>query len=140
MKIPTHNVHKLLTDLTKKPNTEKNSRKQYDSNTIFLKTKKIKIILQYILNNLEEKVYLPYKFYIGYKILLLLNEVFPNNHPLTRSVIFDYFIESLLLYEIRTHLSFGTGSAADVDVFIQRARAAAAANCTLFTLIPPTKD
>ena len=89
---------------------------------------------------MEEKVYLPYKFYIGYKILLLLNEVFPNNHPLTRSVIFDYFIESLLLYEIRTHLSFGTGSAADVDVFIQRARAAAAANCTLFTLIPPTKD
>ena len=57
MKIPTHNVHNLLFDLTKKPNTEKSSRKWYDSNTLFLKTKKIKIILQFILNNLEEKVY-----------------------------------------------------------------------------------
>ena len=89
---------------------------------------------------MEEKVYLPYESHIGYKLLLLLNEVFPNNHPLTRSVICDYFIETLLFYEIRTHLRFGTGSAADIDVFIQQARAAAAANCTLFTLIPPTKD
>ena len=90
---------------------------------------------------MEEKVYLPYESHIGYKLLLLLNEVFPNNHPLTRSVICDYFIETLLFYEIRTHLRFGTGSAAGVDVFLYNKQELLQQRIVhIFTLIPPTED
>ena len=107
----------------------------------FSKPKKLRSFFNLYSTTWKKKFTLPYKFYVGYKILLLLNEVFPNNQLLTRSVICDYFIESLLLYEIRTHLSFGTGSAAGVDVFLYNKQELLPQRIVhIFTLIPPTKD